>query len=62
MSPDLDNLETPAKAFIRKMPPPGQVVIDKQTREEYDDRYGVYYFQNFTIRSKHTDIRDLIRN
>ena len=38
MSLDLDNLETPARAFVRKMPPPGQVVIDKQTGEEYDVR------------------------
>ena len=36
MSLDLDNLETPAQAFARKMPPPGQTVIDRQTGEEYD--------------------------
>ena len=28
MSLDLDSLETPARAFVREMPPPGQVVID----------------------------------
>jgi hypothetical protein len=28
MSLDWDNLETPAKAFIRKMPEPGTTVID----------------------------------
>lgn len=33
---DLDNLGTPAQAFARKMPPPGQTVIDRQTGEEYD--------------------------
>ena len=36
------------KGFVRKMPPPGQVVIDKQTEEEYDARYWVYYFQDST--------------
>ena len=35
MSLDWDNLETPAQAFYRKIPPKGQVVVDKQTREEY---------------------------
>ena len=35
MSLDWDNLETPAQAFSRKMPPKGQVVVDKQTGEEY---------------------------
>ena len=38
MSLGLDNLETSARAFVRKMPPPGQVVIDEQTGEEYDVR------------------------
>ena len=38
MSLDLDNLETPAQAFTRKMPSPGQTVIDEQTGEEYDVR------------------------
>jgi len=28
--------ETPAQAFVRKMLPPGQTVIDEQTGEEYD--------------------------
>ena len=28
-----DNLETLAKAFIRKMPPPGKIVVDQQTGE-----------------------------
>ena len=35
MSLDFDNLETPAKAFVRKMPPPGKIVVDQQTGEEY---------------------------
>ena len=48
MSLDLDNLETPARAFVRKMLSSSQVVIDKQTREEYDIRYGAYCFQNST--------------
>ena len=38
MSLDLDNLETPAQAFTRKMPSLGQTVIDEQTGEEYDVR------------------------
>ena len=29
-------------------PPPGQVAIDEQTGEEYDVRYGIYYFQDST--------------
>jgi len=35
MSLDWDNLETPAKAFIRKMPEKGTTVIDEQTGEKY---------------------------
>ena len=35
MSLDWDNLETPAKAFIRKMPENGSTVIDEQTGEKY---------------------------
>jgi putative transposase len=35
MSLDWDNLETPAKAYVRKMPPEG-VVIDEQSGEIYD--------------------------
>jgi putative transposase len=35
MSLDWDNLETPAKAFVRKMPEKGSTVIDEQTGEEY---------------------------
>ena len=38
MSLDLGNLGTPARTFVRKMPPAGQVVIDEQAREEYDVR------------------------
>jgi len=36
MSLDWDNLETPAQAFVRKMPEKGTRVIDEQTGEEYD--------------------------
>ncbi len=36
MSLDWDNLETPAKAYARKMPEKGTRVIDEQTGEEYD--------------------------
>ena len=35
MSLDWDNLETPAKAFIRKMPEKGTTVIDEQSGEVY---------------------------
>ena len=35
MSLDWDNLETPAKAYARKMPPKGEIVVDGQTGEEY---------------------------
>lgn len=35
MSLDWDNLETPVKAFVRKMPQKGSTVIDKQTGEKY---------------------------
>ncbi len=35
MSLDWDNLETPAQAFERKMPPAGEMVVDGQTGEEY---------------------------
>ena len=35
MSLDWDNLETPDKAFIRKMPQKGSTVIDEQTGEKY---------------------------
>ena len=35
MSLDWDNLETPAKAYARKMPPRGEIVVDGQTGEEY---------------------------
>jgi len=35
MSLDWDNLETPAKAFVRKMPQKGSTVIDEQTGEKY---------------------------
>jgi putative transposase len=35
MSLDWDNLETPAKAFVRKMPEPGTTVIDEQSGEVY---------------------------
>ena len=38
MSLDWDNLEKPAEAFVRKMPPKGQTVIDEQTGEEYHVR------------------------
>ena len=33
---DRDNLETPVKAYARKMPEKGTRVIDEQTGEEYD--------------------------
>ena len=36
MSLDWDNLETPAGAFIRKMPPKGTIVVDEQSGEVYD--------------------------
>ena len=36
MSLDWDNLETPVKAYARKMPEKGTRVIDEQTGEEYD--------------------------
>ncbi len=35
MSLGLDGEETPAQAFVRKMPPKGEIVIDEQTGEEY---------------------------
>ena len=35
MSLDWENRETPAKAFLRKMAPAGETVVDEQTREEY---------------------------
>ena len=35
MSLDWDNLETPAKAFVRKMPQKGSTVIDEQPGEKY---------------------------
>ena len=35
---DWENLETPAKAFVRKMPPKGTIVQDEQTGESYDVR------------------------
>ena len=35
MSLDWDNLETPAQAFKRKMPPAGETVVDSQTGQEY---------------------------
>ena len=35
MSLDYDNLETPWKAFQRKMPPAGTGVVDEQTKEEH---------------------------
>ena len=35
MSLDLDNLKTPARVLVRRMPPPGQVVIGEQAGEEY---------------------------
>ena len=35
MSLDWDNLETPAQAFKRKMPPAGETVVDGQTGQEY---------------------------
>ena len=38
MSLDWDNLETPAKAFVRKMPPKGITVVDEQSGEAYDVR------------------------
>ena len=36
MSLDYDNLETPWEAFQRKMPPAGSIVVDGQTKEEYN--------------------------
>lgn len=33
---DWENQETPAQAFVRKMPPKDVIVIDEQTGEEYD--------------------------
>ena len=38
MSLDWKSRETPAQAFVRKMPKKGQTVIDGQTGEEYDVR------------------------
>ena len=35
-SPNRGNQETPAQAFVRKMPKEGETVIDGQTGEEYD--------------------------
>ena len=35
MSLDWDNQETPVQAFARKMPKPGETVIDGQTGDEY---------------------------
>ena len=36
----LDEGETPAKAFVRKMPPRGQRVIDEQSGIVYEARQG----------------------
>ncbi len=36
MSLDTENRETPVQAFARKMPEPGERIIDEQTGEEYD--------------------------
>ena len=36
MSLNRDERKTPAQAFVRKMPPKGETVIDKQAGEEYD--------------------------
>ena len=35
MSLGRDGEETPAEAFVRKMPPRGEIVVDEQTGEEY---------------------------
>lgn len=35
MSLNWDNLEMPAGAFIRKMPPKGTTMVDEQSREVY---------------------------
>ena len=35
MSLGRDGEETPAQAFVRKMPPRGETVVDGQTGEEY---------------------------
>ena len=32
--------ETPAEAFVRKMPPRGEIVVDEQTGEEYRAEWG----------------------
>jgi len=45
MSRDWNRKETPAQAFIRKMPPKDAVVIDRQTGEEHDVlSQGAYCF------------------
>ena len=36
MSPYYDGREIPWQAFQRKMPPAGSVVVDEQTKEEYE--------------------------
>ncbi len=36
MSLDTENRETPVQAFARKMPEPGERIIDEQAGEEYD--------------------------
>ncbi len=36
MSLDLDDLEIPAKAYVRKMPKKGTKVIGEQTGEKYN--------------------------
>ena len=32
---DWDSLETPAKAYARKIPPKGEIAVDGQTGEEH---------------------------
>ena len=38
MSLDWDSQETPAQAFMRKMPKEGETAIDGKTGEEFDVR------------------------
>ncbi len=38
MSLNRKQRETPAQAFVRKMPPKGEIVVDEQTGEEYETK------------------------
>ena len=50
MSLDTENREMPVQAFARKMPKPGEKIIDEQTREEYDAKgYTIFWISQHKI-------------